>query len=423
MDDLTNKNFLVLVGGRSQIGKTSIINKLIELFPEKYQRPISYTTRSRRKGESAEEYQFVTLESFSSLSASNCFITIDEVYGNLYGISTASINQVFLEKKIAIKEVHPTNFNKIKKKYTKVITVLIEGKVTKESERMNADEEFYFSLDLSLFDIIIKNDRTNNIEVLALELHKALNSLLSFCEKFPLPSQIDFLNRKGYNIIASEFTDDKRITTHNFHTASIPFFEYAINNYIQTWDKVLEIGPGQNWLLANFHFPEIDYYSIDVSENMMKRSGSNNGKNIVGSIRNTCFPSDFFDLVIASLADPFLYPASLSEIYRILKTEGRLIFTIPSSEWSSCIREKNNANKTKFLLNNKSYAEVFSFTYSLEELCKMLVNTGFRIIYSTELAMNRFSNERISLAISTAAQKKAVDIYNLIILNALICSK
>lgn len=423
MDGLTNKNFLVLVGGRSRIGKTSIVNKLIELFPEKYQRPISYTTRPRRKDESAKEYRFVTLESFSSLSASDNFVTVDEAYGNLYGISTTSINQVFSSDKTPIKEVHPANFNKMKKKYAKVVTVLVEGRVTGEDERMDEDEDFYSSLDFSLFDIIIRNDRTNSIEALALELHKALNSLFSFCEKYPLPSQIDSLNRRGYDTIASEFTDDKRVTTHNFHTSSIPFFEYAVNNYIREGDKVLEIGPGQNWLSSNFHFPEIDYHSVDVSGNMMKHLGTNNGRDIVGSIRNTFFPSGFFDIVIASLADPFFYPASLSEIYRIVKTGGRFIFTIPSSEWSSCIREKGNANKTKFLLSDRSYSEVFSFTYSLEELRNMLVDGGFQIVYSAELTMDRSFEGEISPAISMAAQKKAVDIYDLVILNALICTK
>lgn len=423
MDGWRNKNFLVLIGGKSRIGKTSIVNRLIELFPQKYQRPISYTTRARRENESAGEYRFVNLESFSDLSASNSFVTVDEVYGNLYGISTVSINQILSEKKVPVKEVHPSNFNKIREKYARVITVLIEGKAIGEDERTAADEEFYSFLDVSLFDIIIRNDRTNNIEVPALELHEALSSLFSFSEKFPLPSQIDAINRIGYDIIADEFTEDKRVTTHNFHTSSIPFFEYAISNYIRTGDKVLEVGPGQNWLLSNFHFPEIDYYAIDVSRNMMSHLNTTCGKRIVGSIRNTFFPSSSFDIVIASLADPFFYPASLSEICRILKTGGRLIFTIPSLEWSSCIRDKENANKTKFLLSNQACSEVFSFTYSLEELRKMLADAGFQIIYSTEVSMDRFSGEEISPAISMAAQKKAVDIYSFIILNALICIK
>ena len=41
----------VAIGGKSGIGKTTLINSLIAIYPSIFRRPISYTTRQRREGE------------------------------------------------------------------------------------------------------------------------------------------------------------------------------------------------------------------------------------------------------------------------------------------------------------------------------------------------------------------------------------
>ena len=53
----------VAIGGKSGIGKTTLINSLIAIYPSIFRRPISYTTRQRREGEdkSAVSYTHLTL--------------------------------------------------------------------------------------------------------------------------------------------------------------------------------------------------------------------------------------------------------------------------------------------------------------------------------------------------------------------------
>ena len=41
----------VAIGGKSGVGKTSLVKNLITFYPNTFRRPISYTTRKRRDGE------------------------------------------------------------------------------------------------------------------------------------------------------------------------------------------------------------------------------------------------------------------------------------------------------------------------------------------------------------------------------------
>ena len=49
------ENIIVMVGGRSGVGKTSIIDFLVKNQGERYARPLSYTSRLKRNGEGCEE--------------------------------------------------------------------------------------------------------------------------------------------------------------------------------------------------------------------------------------------------------------------------------------------------------------------------------------------------------------------------------
>ena len=56
------ENIIVMVGGRSGVGKTSIIDFLVKNQGERYARPLSYTSRLKRNGEGCEEYNFISEE-------------------------------------------------------------------------------------------------------------------------------------------------------------------------------------------------------------------------------------------------------------------------------------------------------------------------------------------------------------------------
>lgn len=414
---------LILIGGRSGVGKTNIVNELITVYGSEYCRPVSYTTRLQRKNENENEYKFISKEEFQEMYTQNKFVTIDQVYNHFYAMSADSIKNILKRGQIPIKEIHPQNFDKIKNIFPDTLTVYIDGiSSTNDTERNSADRLFFDTVDINEFDIYINNTRSKSINELALILHNHIKTILQYKEIFPFPSQIDEINKIGYNKVAYEFTEEKRVTTHNFHIASTKFFKTSIQKYIKKNTKILEVGPGQGWLAKKIALPSQSYSTIDISTNMQSTSVSK--YNYVGTIRNTNFKENNFDVIISSLADPYLFPSAILEIRRILKNNGIFIFTTPSSKWSKNVRNNKLNNKTTFLLHDESTAEVFSFTFTLQELITILEELQMKVIFSEELSLPANTLKiSISPAISLAAQKENCPINEIKLLNAIICKK
>lgn len=413
----------VLVGGPSGMGKTTLISDLITRYPEYFERPISYTTRPKRTTEDNSEYEFVSIEQFNELSNENKFVTVDNVYGHFYAMTTESINQILRKGKVPIKEIHPKNFHKIKEKYPDLLTILLIGKQIDPNtpdERIIKDASYFQTIDSSIFDLIMLNDLTTPITNRSKYLFNIIHVTLSTSQLFPRPNTIDEVNVKGYDLIANEFTEEKRITTKNFHTVSFPYFDRSIKEYIKEGDKVLEVGPGRNWLLNNFKFPEIEYSAIEISNRMIIKAKTSDAIN--SSIRYSKFDSEIYDIVIASLADPNFYPASICEIYRILKYNGFFIFSIPSSNWSDNLRDSEK-NKTTFQYNRNKPATVYSFTFNPENATRLTELCGFKTIESYGVKAKFEPSEKISEAIITACKNSGKSTLDLEILTFIICQK
>lgn len=178
--------------------------------------------------------------------------------------------------------------------------------------------------------------------------------------------EINETNKIGYNKIAMEFDDKHRPTTKNFHELSIPFFDYILSNVIEKKMKVLEVGAGNGWLRKRFRWPEVDYLSVDIAENMEG--------NIVASVDSLPFADESFDYVFSSLGDPFFYKEALQEICRVLKTGGKFIFSTPDYEWASQSRGTDMMNT--FSKDGKKVA-VYSFTYNNEQMREVWGECGF----------------------------------------------
>lgn len=93
--------------GPSGIGKNTIINKLRELYPNRFAYSISHTSREPRTGEeNGVHYHFVSREKFESMIQNNEFLEYAEVHGNYYGTSFASIKQVTDSGQICILDLN-----------------------------------------------------------------------------------------------------------------------------------------------------------------------------------------------------------------------------------------------------------------------------------------------------------------------------
>lgn len=177
-------------------------------------------------------------------------------------------------------------------------------------------------------------------------------------------------NKDGYNRLAEVFTDEKRITTANFHELSKDFFKYIISEKLKKGMKVLEIGAGRGWLRNTFMWSDVEYVAVDIAENMIKDMRDS----LVATAEDLPYNDNYFDCVISSLGDPFFYEDALKEINRVLKDKGIFVFSSPANEWAKSLR--GNSPFSTFVEEGKTI-KTYSFTYGEKEMIAMWSKCGF----------------------------------------------
>lgn len=406
----------VAIGGKSGIGKTTLINSLIAIYPSIFRRPISYTTRQRREGEDKSEYIFISTDEIKLLFEQEKLVNLDFNYGNYYAMDKIKLTQdMKSENLIIIKEIHPQYHNKIKKLAGEdCVSVLVKGLEADGDIRGRGteDDTFYELHGEEEFDLVYMYDKNSSKEDNAKDFYRKLMVYINTAKMFPPARVIDVKNAIGYTKVADEFTEEKRITTRNFHEVSRDFWTHFIEK-LHIGDSVLELGPGNGWLHNSFEWPFVNYCCTDITSNM--KSVSNTANGIIASARCIPIKGRSIDCVVASLADPYFYPEMLCEVNRILKDEALFVVTLPDKEWADNLRGADK-HETTFLLDEGKSATVFSFTFSDEEITKLAEECGFSICQLTHLCGAELRDNEISPAITKAAENanKAIDNLNII---------
>jgi guanylate kinase len=83
------RGLLFIVSAPSGAGKTTLVERLVELLP-RLRMSRSYTSRAARQGETdGVDYNFVTRDHFEAMAAAGEFLEWADVFGNLYGTRAA----------------------------------------------------------------------------------------------------------------------------------------------------------------------------------------------------------------------------------------------------------------------------------------------------------------------------------------------
>lgn len=395
---------IIMLGGRSGVGKTTLVNGLLEYYPQLYERPKSFTSRKKRVNESSSEYHFVTKECMEQMNQNGEFINLDCVYGNFYAMTINSIKEIGEAGKLAIKEIHPLNQKKLKVSCPGSISILIKETAYNNNrsvreERREEDDAFYNSIDEEWFDITFTYDKNISIRENCYYFDMKLSAFLKYRERFPSAQIIDAMNSKGYSLIAKEFTEAKRLTTHNFHTLSLPFFQQVVDSFTKDGDSVLEVGPGRGWLRDNCRFPSVCYDVLELTDEMAQYIHADN--TIVSSASRTELPSQRYQVAFASLADPYFYSEAICEICRVLKPNGYFAFSLPAAEWAKSLRG-DNIETTVFLSQTGQEARTYSFVLEISELKAILKDCGFNILKLETINGEKLAGECVSPAITNA---------------------
>lgn len=429
MSQILQPNFeprFIAVAGPSGAGKTTILNALIALRPDRYARPLSYTSRPRRVGEDDAEYRFVDAGYILSLHAAGRLANLDSVYGHYYAMDADSIRSILASNRAAVKEIHADNIPPLRRAHPALLSVLVvspegdlESASTAEgrSDRFTQDADRYAREDASQFDVTYRRTGGEPVARTASNLDVVLNAVCSTADYFPPAPQIDSMSGSGYELIAPEFTESLRITTANFHTITQDFFQGAIRQLVPPSSPCLEIGPGGGWLRRALEWPDVAYVCADISRTMLLKSRGPSEQAVCATARNLPFAEGTFDSVFASLADSYCYPAALCEIRRVLRSGGSLLLSSPAREWADAIRSPTSRHATSFRLRDGRDIPVYSFALALQELGSLVELCGFEVEEAAAMTGARLDPSAVAPAVLQAARTLGVAVSDLPIVN------
>jgi guanylate kinase len=100
------RNRAIVISGPSGTGKSTILKRLFEEYPDKFGFSISHTTRGPRGGEQdGREYYFVKKEEFLDLVDKKGFIEHAQFGDNHYGTSIKAVNDIAEKGRICILDI------------------------------------------------------------------------------------------------------------------------------------------------------------------------------------------------------------------------------------------------------------------------------------------------------------------------------
>lgn len=179
---------ILLFMGKSGAGKSTLEKKLIELYPEKFKKVVSHTTREPRVNETIQEkdgldYHFVSLEKFKELNDSGEFIQTTKIKDTHYA---SALSEYKSNKDFIILTVVPKEGEKLIKKLNslgiknfKSVLFDISDKKIKENLKKDGFSEEVIDQRLKRIDLIKEFNETSlnkdivvTDELLTEELHE-----------------------------------------------------------------------------------------------------------------------------------------------------------------------------------------------------------------------------------------------------------
>jgi len=169
---MTQAGNLIIVSGPSGAGKSALAARVLESVPG-LRFSVSYTTRAPRGFErDGIEYRFVDKSSFEKLIASDDLLEWAEVYGNLYGTSKRSVDDILCRGEDVLLDVDVQGARSIRQKRRDAITVLILppsfGELRARLESRKLDKDYVIEQRLKIacsetrhyrdYDYLIVND-------------------------------------------------------------------------------------------------------------------------------------------------------------------------------------------------------------------------------------------------------------------------
>lgn len=196
-----------------------------------------------------------------------------------------------------------------------------------------------------------------------------------------------------YDDLSEEYYDAERHPTcANFYSLSYRWIRKQLSSLPSHFNRCLEIGAGYSIMakLRSDGFDRVGWLAIsDKSELMLNYSrglAKFYDEALILDIEDTenakrvC--SKDYDLVVASLADPYNGPRLWQTLNQIMATNGRVVFTTPSYEWTTSFRKLEQAGKidlAEFVSKSGDIIYLRSDVLSAAKQIELCYRHGFRL--------------------------------------------
>lgn len=366
---------LILIGGMHGAGKTSLVEAITQ--EDNYVRIPALSTRAKRSLDD-NEYESRTKSELEAMMAGGQLLNLDEVNGEYYAASRTDVDRLHDDGTVGVKEIHPDNFHKFEAYCGATLPVVLVNKpfVTRGGRVISPEDARFTNpfMATALGKVALDVTDFRTIESAAQHVQLAHALERAYRSRYPDPRDIDVDNQNTYSALAPVFVDELRITTRDFHEASVETFDRIVGS-MPAGSRVLEIGTGSNWLRQSVDLSHLDVTHQESSQGMYDVHGNGHDR-IWSPIRKLPMKSGELDYVVGSLVDGMMYPQALLEMQRVLTEGGRMVLSYPSREWAETSRD--GAKKASFQ-NDGTALHAHSFSPTQEEIEGLLKDVGFTL--------------------------------------------
>ena len=179
---------LFVISGPSAVGKTTIVNQLLDKNPE-LSRVLTCTTRPIRESEQdGVDYLFLSKSDFQKKIENNEFAEFSEVYDYYYGVLLEEIRNSMSKNKISLLVINWEGFQKLKRSVNDNVTgIFINPPSIDELEKRirgrNTDDEEVIQKRLLAARLDIAHSKEYDFSVENIEVSQAANDISDIIER------------------------------------------------------------------------------------------------------------------------------------------------------------------------------------------------------------------------------------------------